>query len=252
MLSKGLSKLKQHLHVQDVTAAAAALSAAVLRGASRSTATAGPHPSASTDADAPPPPDLLERLLAALDSERGQNLVGLAVSMACRTSVQTLVDSWASADPSSPAAAGVHLHVESLASGFGEGLAQQRAAAGGQTPNIWLSPPLSRFSVCRRPSASVRFLCRHFSDPVMITSHVAELAAAEGPVPDKPGLKCAGGWLPTLLQWAATPEGEHLVLNTVGTFVRQVGFPAPSRCTVSACDMLAACFHRSVMIFLKL
>ncbi|KAK9786672.1 hypothetical protein WJX73_004452 [Symbiochloris irregularis] len=155
-----LRQLARLAQSEEVTAAAAALSAALLRGASRSQPTTQPHQPSRSDADTPPAPDLLERLLIALDSERGQNLVGLAVSMACRTSVQTLVDSWASADPHSPVGSGgVHLHVESLASGFGEGLAQQRAAA--------------------------------------------------------------GGWLQTLLQWAATPEGEHLVLNAVSTFVRQ-------------------------------
>ena len=116
----------------------------------------------SSDAAAAPAPDLLERLAAALTSERGQSLVGLAVSMACKTSVQTLVDSWGAPQGDSPTlAGGVHLHVESLAGHFGQGLAQERASA--------------------------------------------------------------GGWLQTLLHWAATPDGERTVLNAVSTFVRQVG-----------------------------
>lgn len=98
--------------------------------------------------------------------------------------MQTLVDSWAaSADAASPM--GVHLHVESLASGFGENLAQQRAAA--------------------------------------------------------------GGWLQTLLQWAATPEGEHMVLNAVSTFVRQVRplepLSSPSGFWTSALGMLSLDLH---------
>ena len=84
------------------------MASALLRGAYSSH---GPQSSSDTTA---PTPDLLERVLTALTSERGHNLVGLAVSVACRTSMQTILENWGEDAQTPGVNGGVHLHVESL------------------------------------------------------------------------------------------------------------------------------------------
>lgn len=144
--------------LQEVARAAASLTSAALRGAQSSQAS--PSGSAS-EAGAQPTPDLLERILAALTSERGHSLVGLAVSVACRSGVEALLEGWARAPESPGGVGGVHLHVESLAGHFGHSLAEQRAASAGwlQTLLDWAGSPGGERVVLNAISTFVRQVC---------------------------------------------------------------------------------------------
>lgn len=154
-LPTSLRQLAKLAQSQEVARAAASLTSAALRGAQSSQASpSGP----TSEAGAQPMPDLLERILAALTSERGHSLVGLAVSVACRSGVEALLEGWARAPESPGGVGGVHLHVESLAGHFGHSLAEQRAASAGwlQTLLDWAGSPGGERVVLNAISTFVR------------------------------------------------------------------------------------------------